>query len=79
MSAQVQALAAEMGVTVADVEGFIAGLSVWIGKGYNLTDAIAKHGEQMLRFVNHGASLIRDQGFRTAIADGLWTDAQVSP
>ena len=77
-STKIEALAAEMGVTVADVEGFVVGLSVWVNKGYSLVDAIAKHSDQMARFVNHGTALVRDQDARNAIAGSFWDAAQVS-
>lgn len=77
-STKIEALAAEMGVTVADVEGFVVGLSVWVNKGYSLVDAIRKHSEQMARFVNHGAELVRSQDARNAIAGSFWDASQVS-
>ena len=48
-------LAAEMGVTVGDLTGFAACLSLWVAKGYTLEQAIAKHMDQMNRFANNGA------------------------
>lgn len=50
---KIEALAAEMNVSTADLMGFIAGLSVWINKGYSVDQAIERHMAQMTRFVNN--------------------------
>lgn len=50
--ASVANLAAQMGVTVADLSGFIAALRVWMAKGYTMEQAIEKHMAQMGRIVN---------------------------
>lgn len=53
----IQALAAEMNVTEADVRGFIAALSVWTAKGYTFEQAIEKNMSQMTRFANNAVAL----------------------
>lgn len=56
---KIEALAAEMGVTPADVAGFVAGLSIWINKGLTFEQAIERHMAQMLRFAEHSHEIPR--------------------
>ncbi len=57
MEKQIEVLAAQMGVSVGDLEGFLAALAVWMAKGYSLEAAIEKHMAQMHRIANHAIPL----------------------
>jgi len=43
MEQKITALAAEMGVSVAELASFISCLSVWTSKGYSLAEALQKN------------------------------------
>lgn len=47
MDGKIQAMASEMGVSYADMVGFVGCLQVWINKGYSLADAIQKNLETL--------------------------------
>lgn len=50
---KVEALAKHMGVTTADLAGFIECLRVWIAKGYTMEQAVELHMVQMNRLANN--------------------------
>lgn len=52
---KIEALAKHMGVTTADLAGFIECLRVWIAKGYTMEQAIERHMAQMNRLANNSA------------------------
>ena len=49
-------LAKEMGVTEADVSGFVECLRYWMNKGLTFEQAIEKHMRAMVRMVNNTTS-----------------------
>lgn len=69
---KVSELAQAMGVSVADLRGFLAALSIWMRKGYSLEESIQRHMSQMTRFVNRSADLARDADIRAAVANSVW-------
>jgi hypothetical protein len=62
-------LAKEMGVTEADVVGFVECLRHWISKGYSFEAAIAKHMEVMAGMVNRAVPFAGGEAGRLFAAD----------
>ncbi|WP_262027615.1 hypothetical protein [Microvirga sp. Mcv34] len=50
-------LASLMGVSEADVRGFVAGLSVWIEKGFTFEEAIEKNLAVMTGLANNAVEI----------------------
>lgn len=74
-------LARLMGVSESDLDAFLAGLSVWIAKGYDLTQAIEKHMKTMRSMCQRvydmstsGAYPERMDGLCAATADIVWNE-----
>ena len=66
----IETLALEMETSVEDLMGFLAGLNVWIAKGYDLDQAIEKHMDQMRRFANAGLDGVR--ALKPLVLTTLW-------
>ena len=52
-------LAKSLGQSENDVAGFLAGLSVWVKKGYSIEVAISKHMEVMTHLANNACKVSR--------------------
>jgi hypothetical protein len=46
-------IAAEMGVSLSDLDSFVNCLRVWTDKGLSLEEAVERHLEQMQRMANN--------------------------
>lgn len=68
-------LAKSLGQSETDVAGFLAGLSVWVQKGYSIEAAIAKHMEVMTHLANNACKVSRvlskDESFVGGVYDAL--------
>lgn len=53
----IQQLAAEMSMPLADVTAFVNCLKVWTDKGLSIEDAITKHMSQMARLASNSHKL----------------------
>ena len=61
---KIESLAKEMNVTENDLIGFLSVIKIWMDKGYSMEDAIQKNLAQMVRFVNNGVKLSKDENMR---------------
>ena len=52
-------LAKSLGQSENDVAGFLAGLSVWVKKGYSIEVAISKHMDVMTHLANNACKVSR--------------------
>jgi len=60
IDARLADLAALMGVTVADVSGFILGVGLWMEKGLSFDAAIKRHQAQMLKLAENAIQVAKN-------------------
>ncbi|MDB5358816.1 MAG: hypothetical protein JWO51_113 [Rhodospirillales bacterium] len=60
IDAHLAGLATEMGVTVADVSGFILCIGIWMEKGLSFEAAIERHQAQMLKLAENAVQLAKN-------------------
>lgn len=56
----IETLAAELGVTPADLQSWIACVGLWVRKGYTFEAAVRKHMDQMERLIDNAVTLSKD-------------------
>ena len=69
-------LAKMLGQSETDTAGFIAGLSVWVQKGYSIEAAISKHMETMTRLANNAVKFSQTLSKDAAFVNGLHASLQ---
>jgi hypothetical protein len=57
VTSKIANLAAEMGVTPADLQGWITCVGLWVRKGYTFEAAVRKHMDQMERLIDNAMAL----------------------
>jgi len=53
----IDTLAAELGVTPADLQSWLACVGLWVRKGYTFEAAVRKHMQQMDRLIDNAVAL----------------------
>lgn len=66
---QIESLAAEMGVSAADLTSFVNCLRIWTDKGLSIEEAIERHQQQMNRFANNAIELARSPDMRGLVVE----------